>query len=72
KDGWDKDRTADCTSLIDFNEFEPVRWIDNEKIKINQYFDNYECAGKVTNVIVYNIKGEKLSEKNNLSGSLSN
>lgn len=70
EDGWSVDGSGDCVSLIDFNEFEPIKWLDNDKIEVNQYFDNYECAGKITNTIIYNAEGKKLSEKNNLSESI--
>lgn len=59
KDGCNEDKsvTVCCNSVIDFNEFEPMAWLTNDMIEINQYFDNYECAGKVTSKTIYDSKG---------------
>lgn len=60
KDGCNEDKsvTVCCNSVIDFNEFEPMAWLTNDMIEINQYFDNYECAGKVTSKTIYDSRGE--------------
>lgn len=58
KDGCNEDKTVCCNSKIDFNEFKPIVWFTNDLVEVDQYFDNYECAGAVTEKLVYNSKGE--------------
>jgi hypothetical protein len=58
KDGCDKNKEDCCKSMIDFDEFEPIVWLTNDMIEVNQYFANYECAGTVTSKTIYNNKGE--------------
>lgn len=59
EDGCNVDKTICCNSVIDFNEFKPVVWLTNDMIEIDQNFDNYECAGQITDKTIYNSQGEK-------------
>lgn len=58
KDGCNEDKTVCCNSEIDFNEFKPIVWFTDDLVEVDQYFDNYECAGAVTETLAYDSKGE--------------
>ncbi len=66
EDGWDKLHISQCTSLINFTEYKPIRWIDNDTIEVEQYIDNYECAGVDTYILKFNTKGQMISERHKL------
>lgn len=56
EDGCNEDGVC-CNSVIDFNEFKPISWITDDMILVEQYYDNYECAGIVPEKHVYNTSG---------------
>jgi len=62
EDGCNADKSDCCNSKINFNEFEPIKWSDNKTVEVNQYFDNYECAGQVTYVSIYDTAGKEIDK----------
>lgn len=64
EDGCDEDGYC-CSSLIGFNEFKPIEWLNEKMVLVEQYWDNYECgAGKLSRKFVYNIEGEEYFDDN--------
>ena len=63
EDGCNEDGIC-CNSLIDFNEFKPIQWLNDEMVLIEQYWDNYECAGTLSRKFVYNTDGEEYFNDN--------
>lgn len=63
EDGCNEDGVC-CNSLIDFNEFKPIQWLNNEMVVVEKYWDNYECAGTLVKKFVYNTEGEEYFDDN--------